>query len=142
MPRITTRIITLLALAALTLAACAQPTPAGTSPVGNWQLATLNGQPPVADSSVTLTLATDGTASGNSGCNQYSGEYTFDPASNTLTTFPLASTLIACADDAVNAQKSTYLAAISATPFTVSVTAGQLTLTNAADDTLTFTAIP
>lgn len=139
MSRITTLIVTLLALAALTLAACAQP---ANSPVGNWQLATLNGQPTVANSSVTLTLAADGTASGNSGCNSYAGEYTFDPASNTLTTFPLASTLMACADDAVNAQESAYLAAVSATPLTVSVSSGQLTLTNATGDTLTFTAIP
>jgi heat shock protein HslJ len=64
----------------------------------------------VSATDVTLILADDGTASGSSGCNQYSGGYTTDGAS--LSFGPLASTQMACADADINAQEAAYLAAL------------------------------
>jgi heat shock protein HslJ len=65
----------------------------------------------VAGTPVTLTLSDDGSASGSSGCNQYSGSYTTD--GGTLSFGPLASTQMACADPDLNEQEQAYLAALS-----------------------------
>ena len=64
----------------------------------------------VSGADVTLTLADDGTASGSSGCNQYSGTYTTNGAS--LSFGPLSSTQKACADPDLNAQEAAYFAAL------------------------------
>ena len=108
---------------ALTLAACAGPRGAG--PGGSaeplegtaWQLADLNGQPPVASQSVpTPTLAfaaEEPRASGNGGCNQFNGPYTREGAS--LRFGPLVSTRRACGDEAGNRQETAYLRALEST---------------------------
>jgi heat shock protein HslJ len=65
---------------------------------GSWQLvsaSTASGEIPlVADAPVTLEVAADGTVSGRSACNRYSGTATIEGAS--LAFGPLAATRMAC----------------------------------------------
>ena len=79
---------------------------------------------PVLGSTLTAEFA-DGTISGNSGCNQYTGPYEAEGTS--ITIGPLATTLRACADPAVDQQETDYLAAL-ALARTFSVAGGNLTL--------------
>jgi heat shock protein HslJ len=74
-------------------------------------------QSPVVGS--TLTAKFEGKqVSGESGCNSFSGEYTVD--GDAIAIGPLASTLRACADPAVDEQEAEYLQALAlAKTFTV-----------------------
>ncbi|MCA0455008.1 MAG: META domain-containing protein [Chloroflexi bacterium] len=71
---------------------------------------------------VTLDFTAQG-VSGSAGCNQYSGTFVY--ATNTLTFSPLVTTEMACADAAVTAQETAYLAALQAANL-YSVDAGSL----------------
>jgi len=105
-------IATLLAAATL-IAACVPVPPASTqraaapSSTGadnlagtSWILVTLDGQPALKDTTVTLNLD-NGRASGSDGCNNYTTTYTADG-----TTFkiqqPIASTMMACPEPIMN----------------------------------------
>jgi heat shock protein HslJ len=66
---------------------------AGTS----WVLATLNGQPALANTVVTLTFGEDGQISGSDGCNSYSAPYTAD-ATNLVVRGPGVTTMMACTE--------------------------------------------
>lgn len=109
--------------AALALAGCMGPQTSGGSdamePLAgtSWVLAELDGQPPVMDpggGAPTLAFeASEPRASGNGGCNQFSGEYTQEGAS--LRFGPLASTRRACVDEAANRQEMAYLSALQST---------------------------
>ena len=79
---------------------------------------------PVAGSELTATFDA-GQISGNSGCNQYSGPYEVDGTK--IAIGPLASTLRACADPAVDQQEREYLAALELAR-TFSLDGGGLTL--------------
>lgn len=61
--------------AALILAACGgvAPDPAPIAPTGAWRLVALSGAP--VSPGITLTLAADGSASGDAPCNRYFGTY-------------------------------------------------------------------
>ena len=79
---------TLLATAALLLAACAPMTDTGGAIAlegTSWRLIEIRGQPPVAGADVTLRFV-DGHAEGFASCNQYRGPYT---VSGTTLTFDL-----------------------------------------------------
>jgi heat shock protein HslJ len=80
---------------------------------------------PVPGSTLTLDFAAD-TASGNSGCNMFTGPFTVS-GTDAITIGPLASTLRACADAAVGNQEQQYLAALDLAK-TYRVTGDQLTL--------------
>lgn len=103
----------------LALAACVGPGLAGEGDAAeplagtDWTLQEVNGRPavPATGGAVpTLSFGTDGRASGNGGCNQFSGPYTQQGAS--LRLGPLASTRRACVDEAGNAQETAYLRAL------------------------------
>ncbi len=66
---------------------------------------------PVEGSMLTAIFTAD-QVSGSAGCNEYSGGYTLD--GTTLKIGPLASTMRACADEAVNQQEQQFLAALQA----------------------------
>lgn len=106
---------------------------AGTS----WVLATLDGQEPLADTTITLQFSTDMEASGNSGCNGYGGSYELD--GNALSFGPLFGTLIACGDD-IMTQEAAYRDALAATAY-FDISDGQLRLFNA-EQTLLMTFDP
>lgn len=79
----------------------------------------------VAGSALTLEFA-DGRASGNTGCNTFSGEFTAAGADR-ITIGPLATTRAACADPALSTQEQQYTAALELAQ-TYRVTGDQLTL--------------
>ncbi len=78
---------------------------AGTS----WVLAGLGNLPLPGNVQVTAQFGTDGTVSGNAGCNTYSGSYTVDGVS--IAFGPLISTRIAC-PEAQMVVETAYLAAL------------------------------
>jgi len=103
------------------------PPPSGTAdPLAgtSWILAQLNGQPALADVSVTLEFA-GGRLGGSDGCNSYGGGYQVEGGK--LKVDPnMVSTLMACADEIMQ-QASAYTAVLLQSP-AFQVEAGQLTL--------------
>jgi heat shock protein HslJ len=80
------------------------------------------------DTAPTVRFADDGTVSGDTGCNTFSGGYTAD--GQTLDVGPLASTRRACSPESVMDQEAAILAALdSATTWTT--TAQGVDLANA-----------
>lgn len=80
-----------------------------------WQLETLATGTDAVSSVVVpgqITFAADGTVSGTTGCNSFSGGYTVDGSS--LTFGPLATTRMACPDD-VAAQETAVLTGLEST---------------------------
>lgn len=109
-----------LALVAAALAACG-PQMRGGAPTllagSAWRLTELNGRAPVAspgDGVPTLQFdASEPRASGNGGCNQYTGPYTQDGSS--LRFGPIVATRRACVDEAANRQETEFLEALHST---------------------------
>ncbi len=65
---------------------------------------------PIVDTSLTALFGPDGSVSGSSGCNTFTGSYTVD--GDKLTIGPLASTRKFCSPDEVMTQEADYLAAL------------------------------
>lgn len=135
--------ITLLAVALLLLAAC-QPTAdsatsidlAGTS----WNMRTLAGDPPLAETVVSLQFESDGTASGSDGCNQFTTSYTQDGANLTFEQANGVSTLMAC-DEPVMTQAAAFQEALVTTK-SFSATEQELVfLDGNGNEVATFTAV-
>jgi heat shock protein HslJ len=132
------RLIVLLAIAivALSAAACGSSTSDLTGKTWQWNAATTKA--PASQSVVpnpenyTIMFNTDGSYNAKADCNQVNGAYTTNGSSITIK--PGAATMMACADGSLDAM---YVAGLgSATTWAVS--SGNLTLTNAAGDTMTF----
>lgn len=132
--------INLLLILVLLLAAC-QPTPPPAEPVEptapaestvapveptaapapsfdlagtNWVLSTLNGNAPLAGSTLTLRFGVDSSASGTDGCNRFTTSFTQDGAN--LTINPAAGTMMMCPEpEGVMEQAAAYTAALAAT---------------------------
>jgi heat shock protein HslJ len=124
----TTIYITLLAVALLLSAAC-QPAADSAASIDlagtNWILSSLGGQPPLADTAMTLEFGDDGTVTGSDGCNRFNTTYTQNGAELTVAQ-PAASTMIAC-DEPVTAQASAFQQAL-ATVETFAATEQELVL--------------
>ena len=106
---------------------------AGTS----WILATLDGQPALADTTVTLNFE-NGRVAGSDGCNNYTAPYTAD-GTNLKIQQPIASTMMACPEPIMK-QATAYMKALEQTT-TYKVDGEQLTLYDASGKALaTFTA--
>lgn len=104
-----------------------------------WVLATIDGNEVVAGSSVTLTFGDEGQLSGNGGCNGFGGSYSLEDLS--LSISEVMSTKMACADDAVTQQESTFFDRLSAAD-SYSIDGDTLTLVTADGDALIFQAAP
>lgn len=109
-----------------------------------WQLEALadpdgNLQPALAQVKVTATFA-NGILGGHAGCNNYSAAYRLE--GDRLSVETIMTTMMACADDALNEQERLYLAALDAVAG-YTIADGRLTLQNAAGaDVLVFVAVP
>ncbi|MEZ4515633.1 MAG: META domain-containing protein [Chloroflexota bacterium] len=91
----------------------------------------------IADVEATAEFS-EGTISGRGSCNSYSGSYTVD--GNTLTISPLASTMMACIPDEAMQQEADFLANLQSAA-TYSIEGDHLMIANADGDTiLTFVA--
>ena len=91
-------LVSLLLLIAAPSALAAGSALAGT----NWVLSTLNGQLPLAGTSVTLQLGEDGSATGSDGCNRFTTTFTASRSTISFAT-PAASTMMACPPAVVHA---------------------------------------
>ncbi len=102
-----------LVLVLVALAGCSSSqSPGGGTLTGQvWALTDVAGKTPIQDTGITIQFGTDGTVSGSSGCNQYSGTYTASGSSLTINT-PLASTMMACAEP-VMVQETAYQTALA-----------------------------
>jgi putative lipoprotein len=83
--------------------------------LGDWTVTGINNGreavvSPILGTELTATFSAEGVVSGSSGCNSYSGPYAVDGTAMSIG--PLASTLMACASDELNAQEQEYLAAL------------------------------
>ena len=82
-----------------------------------WKLLALGGQRAIVADNIPephlLLHPADRRASGSTGCNRFSGSY--ELVSDSLSVRPLASTLVACADPALNRQETAFLAAVGET---------------------------
>jgi len=105
--------IGLLLLLGLLLLVAARPLLAASTPLAgtNWVLSTLNGQLPLAGSTLTLNFGEDGAVSGADGCNRFTTTYTANRS--TIQFEPAASTMMAC-PPAVATQASDFTAALDA----------------------------
>ena len=85
----------------------------------NWKLHGMNmNEVPLPHSTITIRFGADGSLSGNSGCNDYSGSYTVN--GDALSVGPLAGTGALC-DDEIDMQEQRYLAILqSAATFEMS----------------------
>lgn len=91
-----------------------------------WRLESYGlGTPVLAGSAPSLAFESDGQVSGHGGCNGFGGRY--QTANGSLAFSGLVSTLIACADPALNEQEQAYLAALNAAS-AYSLADGQLTI--------------
>ena len=91
-----------------------------------WALHSIDGKPAAAPAE--LTLGTNGQLAATPGCNTTGGPFTIE--GNRIMTGLLATTLMLCADAAVAAQETAFLAVLDADPvFAVDTGTGQLRLT-------------
>lgn len=104
----------------------------------SWVLDALQGAAPVAGSTVTAFVESDGSVSGSGGCNRYRAKFTVTDGTLELDAPPV-STMMAC-DPAVMTQEAAFFKALEGVrSFTVEGT--RLTLSDEADKpALTFTA--
>ncbi|MEI8333431.1 MAG: META domain-containing protein [Chloroflexota bacterium] len=72
-------------LAACSSAATPAPTPPAALPGTSWRLGAQGGTAPAARALPTLTFGTDGTVSGNTTCNNYTGMFTATGSSISIT---------------------------------------------------------
>ncbi len=91
---------------------------------------------PIPGTPLTLEFATGDKVSGRGGCNMFSGSFSVS-GTDAITIGPLARTLMACADPALDTQEQQYLAALDLAK-TYRVTGDTLTLFR--DDTIAVTA--
>ena len=97
--------IILLTLAATLLSACGS-LGADSLTGKSWKLITIGDSSPVAGSTLTLAFES-GQASGHSGCNSFGGTYQVN--GNELQFEQMMSTLMACANQSLMEQESTYM---------------------------------
>lgn len=99
-----------------------------------WTLVSINGEPVVSGTAITLGLDGKGGVAGSAGCNSYSGSYTID--GETLTFGPLVTTRMAC-PEAIMQQETAYLSALEGGA-AYTIANGRLTLVAANGTELVF----
>ena len=105
-----------LGLLVFLLAGCTSRTSPPASPAGlagtRWRLEKLGDQPAIPGVEATLEFPEEGKVSGRGSCNRFFG--TVEVSGGTIRFGPLASTKMACIEDAVNEQEGKYLEALQA----------------------------
>lgn len=107
------RLVTGLVLVGMALSACALD--GGDNANGGlggtaWTVVAIDGQPTLAEARPTIRFAFEGTVSGTSGCNQFSGPFRTD--GDRILVGELMATKIGC-DDPRGNQEQVFLAALS-----------------------------
>jgi heat shock protein HslJ len=104
-----------------------------------WVLREATGMPPLRGSTLTLLLSPDGQVSGSGGCNRFVGRWTEHRGRLTMT--GLASTMMACADNAVMEQEQAFLKSLEGTSL-ATATPGKLVLQTHDGHVFTFASAP
>jgi heat shock protein HslJ len=112
-------------LVATIVVACGGSGDSPTLPGTSWIVTSIN-RVPAADPKPTIQFGDDGSVSGNTTCNQYSGTYTVDD--DKITFSPLASTMMACTDPALSAQEAIFVETVQGATFWA-IDDGNLSLT-------------
>ncbi len=98
------------------LAGCTSRTSAPASPAGlagsRWRLEKLGDQTAIPGVEATLEFPEEGKVAGRGSCNRFFG--TVEVSGGTIRFGPLASTKMACIEDAANQQEGKYLGALQA----------------------------
>jgi len=115
----------------------ASPADANTGDNTAWILETLGDAGVTGNSPVTIRFGDDGRVSGNSGCNNYTGNYTREGERLEIAR-NLVSTRRACLSDAAMAQEQKFLETLSAMTSYATDERGALTLSNDAGQRLVF----
>ncbi|MBK8796275.1 MAG: META domain-containing protein [Anaerolineales bacterium] len=102
-----------------------------------WEVVSLNGDPPAADTTITAQFGADGALSGSDGCNSYSATYTVEGAAITIQ--PGAATMMACPEPAMT-QATDYMAALAAATNYI-IDGGMLNLDAGGTTLLTFRVV-
>ena len=110
-----------------------QPAPANPLPGTSWTVSSMNGQAPLAGTSLTLAFA-DTAVSGNGGCNQFSGSYSVN--GNSISIGSLSTTGALCGAD-IDQQEQQYLALLGSAD-SYQLDSGQLILFSAGSEVLRF----
>jgi heat shock protein HslJ len=118
------------ALAAVLLAGCAttSPPPPSSSLIGAWVVSDIGGAGVVGRAPLTVEFDETSRVSGSSGCNRYTGAYSYDAVSGALTMTPLGVTRRACLDPALNAQEQAMIAALEGARRTETLDGGAVAL--------------
>ncbi len=93
-----------------------------------WRVVSVNGRLPVAGSEPTAVFAPIRVA-GSSGCNSYSGEYTYEPPTGAIAFRDLASTLMLCTEGGRNEIEGLFTTALTQATLASIDPAGRLVLT-------------
>ncbi len=83
---------------------------ASATPQGEWMIIDIDGSAPIDGSNPTIALSDDGTISGSTGCNNFTGSFTLD--GDQLTLGPLATTRKACVPE-LGDQEAAILAVLN-----------------------------
>ena len=130
-----TRKITLLSLLlVIGLTACGGALGGNDFEGTSWVLVSYGGIPVLPNTQPSLNFE-DGTAGGNSSCNNFGGDY--QVSGNTITFGNLAWTLMACQDDAIMDQEQAYMRLLGG-ELTYEIVGGQLVLTTEGGEMLVF----
>jgi putative lipoprotein len=111
------------------------PTAGSSQPIQGteWQLESLNGNPPIEGSTITLAFEEE-TAGGSGGCNSYGGSYTVG-SDNSLSFSELFQTEMACLEQGIMDQESAYMQTL-ATAASYQATADRLEILDASGTTV------
>lgn len=127
----------------LLLASCISSTQgaAGASVAGAWKLDSIAGTPVLSGTNPNLTLAADGHANGNGGCNGFGGDYARE--GDTLTFSRMISTMMACTrpgltSEQVMGQEHRFLSALNGAVRVSAPETNVLVLTTAGGEELRF----
>jgi len=99
-----------------------------------WWVEDILGSGVVDNSRTTIAFTPDGVASGNGGCNRFTGGYELD--GKDISFGPLASTMMACPEALMNQDRSFHEALDQVTGWRVDSLTGLLHLHNEAGETL------
>jgi heat shock protein HslJ len=108
----------------------AEPAGAATLDGTTWNLTSIGGADIAADATPTLVFGTGGMVSGLAGCNNFTGTATI--GEGTIEFGPLATTRMACAEEAISQLETEYLAALDEAA-TWTMTGDSLTLGGATE---------
>jgi heat shock protein HslJ len=108
--------IMMLMLALFWVAACQQqaeqPAPSADLAGTSWTLSSLNGNPALAETAVTLEFSADGSVSGTDGCNRFNAPFTQDGANLTINSQTGISSMMMCPEPVMD-QAAAYMAALA-----------------------------